>query len=106
MRRLRERIQESNSLGVPRREDSSLGTIEDLLERGVATGDQIINALCSQKVIVLYMGGGGLACLVVPTLAVNIRNVSSLRLISKVYDITGQIDKVWSPCMLSPVPSL
>lgn len=58
MRRLRERIQESNSLGVPRREDSSLGTIEDLLERGVATGDQIINALCSQKVIVLYMGGG------------------------------------------------
>lgn len=59
MRRLRERIQESNSLGVPRREDSSLGTIEGLLERGVATGDQIINALCSQKVVVLFMGGGG-----------------------------------------------
>lgn len=53
MRRLRERIQDSKSLGVPRREDSSLGTIEGLLERGVATGDQVINALCSQKV-----GGG------------------------------------------------
>nr|AIT70056.1 phosphoenolpyruvate carboxylase [Scytosiphon lomentaria] len=49
VRRIRERIQDSKSLGVARREDSSLGTIEGLLERGVATADQIINALCSQK---------------------------------------------------------
>ncbi|CAB1120385.1 unnamed protein product [Ectocarpus sp. CCAP 1310/34] len=49
VRRFRERIQDSKSLGVARREDSSLGTIEGLLSRKVATPDQIINALCNQK---------------------------------------------------------
>ena len=50
VRSLRERIQESKSHGVPRQEDSSLGTIEGLLKRGVATPEQIINAISNQKV--------------------------------------------------------
>ncbi|CAN0359461.1 unnamed protein product [Ascophyllum nodosum] len=49
VRSLRERIQESKSHGVPRQEDSSLGTIEGLLKRGVATPEQIINAISNQK---------------------------------------------------------
>lgn len=50
VRRMRERIQESQGLAVARREDSSLGTIEALLENKKATPDQIINALSTQKV--------------------------------------------------------
>ncbi|CAM9448933.1 unnamed protein product [Pylaiella littoralis] len=49
VRRMRERIQESQGLAVARREDSSLGTIEALLENKKATPDQIINALSTQK---------------------------------------------------------
>lgn len=55
VRRFRERIQDSKSLGVARREDSSLGTIEELLSRKIATPDQIINALCNQKVRSLFL---------------------------------------------------
>lgn len=50
VRSMRESIQASKSLGVPRQEDSSLGTIENLLKRNIATPDEIIKALGSQKV--------------------------------------------------------
>nr|AIT70053.1 phosphoenolpyruvate carboxylase [Sargassum henslowianum]AIT70055.1 phosphoenolpyruvate carboxylase [Sargassum vachellianum] len=49
VRSMRESIQASKSLGVPRQEDSSLGTIENLLKRNIATPDEIIKALGSQK---------------------------------------------------------
>lgn len=47
---MREKVVEGDTIGMPRREDSSVGTVEGLLARGVATGDQIINTLCNQKV--------------------------------------------------------
>ncbi|CAN0378806.1 unnamed protein product, partial [Discosporangium mesarthrocarpum] len=59
VRRLRGWVVEEDTPGVPRRQDSSLGTIEGLLQRGEATGDEIIKALCSQKVASLVVGRGG-----------------------------------------------
>ncbi len=50
VRRMRERIEDSGSLGVAMREDSTLGIVDALLKKKAATPDQIINALCSQKV--------------------------------------------------------
>lgn len=47
---MRERIEASGSLGVAMREDSTLGIIDALLKKKAATPDQIINALCNQKV--------------------------------------------------------
>lgn len=47
---MRERIEDSGSLGVAMREDSTLGIIDALLKDKKATPDQIINALCNQKV--------------------------------------------------------
>lgn len=47
---MRERIEDSGSLGVAMREDSTLGIIDALLKKKMATPDQIINALCNQKV--------------------------------------------------------
>ena len=49
---MRERIEDSGSLGVAMREDSTLGIIDALLKNKKATPDQIINALCNQKVCV------------------------------------------------------
>lgn len=47
---MREKIEESGSLGVAMKEDSTLGIVDDLLKNKMATPDQIINALCTQKV--------------------------------------------------------
>lgn len=47
---MRENVVKDDTMGTPRREDSSLGTVEGLLARGVATGDQIIHTLGNQKV--------------------------------------------------------
>eukprot|EP00903_Cladosiphon_okamuranus_P012924 g12067.t1 len=49
VRRMRERIEETGSVGVAMREDSTLGIIDALLKKNIATPDQIINALCNQK---------------------------------------------------------